>query len=232
MDTSIALRLVLAAALGGGVGIERQIRDKPAGLRTNMLVCVGATLFMLISTRLAAATGGDQTRIAAQIITGIGFLGAGAVLHSRGFVVGLTTAATIWVVAGIGMAVGSGYYGMAALATVLSIVTLTLMGYVEEKLHSHPLHSYSLIVTNLGNALKSINEALKSLSVPPANFSFRKSAGHAQVWFNLTVSLKIHQNIIEKLSEIGDITQVETGSFARDFIQTLSPIASDGEHVD
>src|ERR1051325_7200827 len=107
MDPVIPLKLLLAALLGGIIGLERQIRDKPAGLRTNILICVGSTLFMSISTSF-----GD-TRIGAQIITGIGFLGAGSVLHSHGFVLGLTTAATIWVVAGVGMALGSGMYGVA-----------------------------------------------------------------------------------------------------------------------
>src|SRR5204863_3481185 len=104
MDPSIPIKLLLAAILGGIIGIEREIRDKPAGLRTNILICVGSTLFMSVSIQLAAWTGSDSTRIAAQIITGIGFLGAGAVLHSHGYVIGLTTAATIWVVAGVGMA--------------------------------------------------------------------------------------------------------------------------------
>src|SRR3989454_11074063 len=107
MDPAIPIRLVLAAILGGLIGIEREIRDKPAGLRTNILICVGSTLFMSLSTQVAQLLGGDPTRIAAQIISGIGFLGAGAVLHSHGFVLGLTTAATIWVVAGGGGGVGS-----------------------------------------------------------------------------------------------------------------------------
>src|SRR5207245_10771733 len=104
MDPSIPIKLLLDAILVGIIGIEREIRDKPAGLRTNILICVGSTLFMSISTKVAQLLGGDPTRIAAQIISGIGFLGAGAVLHSHGFVLGLTTAATIWVVAGGGMA--------------------------------------------------------------------------------------------------------------------------------
>src|SRR6266498_5180258 len=119
MDPSIPIKLVLAAILGGIIGVEREIRDKPAGLRTNILICVGSTLFMSISTKVAQMLGGDPTRIAAQIISGIGFLGAGAVLHSHGFVLGLTTAATIWVVAGIGMALGSGFYSIAAVVTVI-----------------------------------------------------------------------------------------------------------------
>src|SRR3954465_2290791 len=134
MDLSVALKLFLAAILGGIIGIEREIRDKPAGLRTNILICVGSTLFMSISTKVAELLGGDPTRIAAQIISGIGFLGAGAVLHSHGFVLGLTTAATIWVVAGIGMALGSGFYGTAVFTTLMTIVTLTLLSFVEHRI--------------------------------------------------------------------------------------------------
>src|SRR5262245_44220284 len=119
MDLSILLKLGLAAVLGGIVGMERQIHHKSAGLRTNMLICLGATQFTTISTQTAALLGGDPTRIAAQIITGIGFLGAGAVLHSQGYVRGLTTAATIWVVAGIGMALGAGMYLTSVVVTIL-----------------------------------------------------------------------------------------------------------------
>src|SRR3989442_1888121 len=104
MDPEIPIRLLLAAVRGGLMGIERQIRDKPAGLRTNILICVGSALFMSLSAQIAQLLGGDPTRIAAQIISGIGFLGAGAVLHSHGFVLGLTTAATVLVVAAVRIA--------------------------------------------------------------------------------------------------------------------------------
>src|SRR5216117_666211 len=134
MDLSVALKLVLAAALGGMIGMERELRDKPAGLRTNILICVGSTLFMSISTTVAQILGGDPTRIAAQIISGIGFLGAGAVLQSHGFVLGLTTAATIWVVAGVGMALGSGMYVVALFTTAMSLVTLYFLSFVEDRI--------------------------------------------------------------------------------------------------
>src|SRR5438094_7748356 len=104
---------------------------------------------MCLSAQIAQVLGGDPTRIAAQIISGIGFLGAGAVLHSHGFVLGLTTAATIWVVAGVGMAVGAGFYGTAAFTTLLSIAILTLMSFVEERIQSHRVYAYALVVTNL-----------------------------------------------------------------------------------
>src|SRR6266446_8025965 len=148
-EPSIALKLLLAAVLGGVIGLERELRDKPAGLRTNILICLGSTLFMSISTRVAEVLGGDPTRIAAQIISGIGFLGAGAVLHSHGFVLGLTTAATIWVVAGVGMALGAGMYGTAAEVTALAIVTLYLLAFLERRLEGRTGQQFRLVVENL-----------------------------------------------------------------------------------
>src|SRR5437899_13089571 len=144
MDPSIPIKLLLAALLGGIIGVEREIRDKPAGLRTNILICVGSTLFMSISTKVAQLLGGDPTRIAAQIISGIGFLGAGAVLHSHGFVLGLTTAATIWVVAGVGMALGPGMYLVAAFATAMRLVTLYFLSFLHDKIKGRKTYSYAL----------------------------------------------------------------------------------------
>src|SRR3990172_2710074 len=104
---TFCLQLLLAAALGGVVGLERELAGKPAGLRTNLLVAVGAALFTHVSLALPAAAGqGDPARIAAQVVAGVGFLGAGTILYARGLVHGLTSAATLWVVAGLGVAVG------------------------------------------------------------------------------------------------------------------------------
>src|SRR5436309_3255759 len=102
LSTTI-LRLTVAAILGGAIGLERQLRHKPAGLRTNMFICFGAAMFTLLSRQLAGSDA-DSSRIASQIIPGIGFIGAGSILHARGSVTGLTTASTLFVVAGIGMA--------------------------------------------------------------------------------------------------------------------------------
>jgi putative Mg2+ transporter-C (MgtC) family protein len=214
MDLSVALKLFLAAILGGMIGLERELRDKPAGLRTNILICVGSTLFMSISTRVAQVLGGDPTRIAAQIISGIGFLGAGAVLHSHGFVLGLTTAATIWVVAGIGMALGSGMYSLAVFVTGMSILTLYFLSLAEDRIQGRKSYTYSLVVTNLNEALASINRVLKESSVSAVSFNFKKGAGHYRVWFNLLVPREKNLKIIQGLSEVPEITQVETGSNA------------------
>jgi putative Mg2+ transporter-C (MgtC) family protein len=128
----ILLRVGLAAALGGAIGFERELREREAGLRTHLLVSVGAALFTLVSAyawtdwRFSTPQGlvFDPTRIAAQVVSGIGFLGAGAIIRQGLSVRGLTTAATLWVVAAIGMAAGAGYYGAAVITTVLVLVSL------------------------------------------------------------------------------------------------------------
>jgi len=221
VNYDVALKLMLAAFLGGCIGIERQMREKPAGLRTNMLICVGSTLFMTISERAGALLNADPSRIAAQIITGIGFLGAGAVLHSHGFVLGLTTAATIWVVAGVGMAVGSGFYGIAVFATLLSIATLTLMSYIEDRIQQRHLHSFTITGTDFSAAAAAIKTALKECSINLSSFNFRREPNRYQIWFNASVSHEINLRIVERLSQFPAITQVETGTSPHDFIQPL-----------
>src|SRR2546427_3165026 len=115
-------KLLLAALLGGLIGLDREARHRPAGLRTNLFICMGAAMFTLLSDQLAGAHTGDHTRIAAQIIPGIGFIGAGSILHSRGdLVTGITSAATLFVVASVGMAVGGGLYPLPCLPTRLRI---------------------------------------------------------------------------------------------------------------
>jgi len=176
--------------------------------------------------------GGDPTRIAAQIISGIGFLGAGAVLHSHGFVLGLTTAATIWVVAGVGMALGSGMYVVAAFTTGMSLITLYFLAFIEDKIQGRKSYSYALIVTDLNQALASINKILQESSVSAASFNFKKKAGHYRVWFNLLIPRDTNLRIIQRLSEIPEITQVETGSSARDFAAVVSgEPGDDGGHI-
>ncbi|MFZ3216819.1 MAG: MgtC/SapB family protein [Candidatus Acidiferrales bacterium] len=134
LNSYILLRLILAAGLGGLVGLERQLRHKPAGIRTNMLICFGAALFTIISYEMAKDVGGDHTRIAAQIIPGIGFIGAGVVIRERGAVLGITSAATIFVMASVGMAVGAGMLATAVFATLLVLVALIALGFLEDRL--------------------------------------------------------------------------------------------------
>jgi putative Mg2+ transporter-C (MgtC) family protein len=129
--TSDISAILLAICCGAAIGFERQLRHKPAGLRTNILICLGAAVFTIISGRMA----GDKdsiTRIAAQIVTGVGFLGAGAVIQDRGGIHGLTTAATIWLVASVGMACGAKLYQLAGVSTLIAIIVLVGLRYLEK----------------------------------------------------------------------------------------------------
>ena len=126
----LMMRLLLAAGLGGAVGIERELHQKPAGLRTNILIAVGSALFTALSIQIAHA-GGSPDRISAQIVTGIGFLGAGAILRSGHHVQGMTTAATIWVNAAVGMAAGAGEFLMATMTTVITLIVLAVLPPIE-----------------------------------------------------------------------------------------------------
>jgi putative Mg2+ transporter-C (MgtC) family protein len=125
------LSLSVALALGAFIGLERELSDKAAGLRTNILICVGSCLFAILSRQLAAVPGTDITRIAAQIVTGIGFLGAGAIMREGEHVTGLTTAATIWVVAAIGVAVGFGLYSIGAVTAVITLVVQAIFPQLD-----------------------------------------------------------------------------------------------------
>ena len=132
----LLLRLLLAAGLGAAIGLEREYRQKPAGLRTNTLIALGSALFTVISLDMASS-GGAADRLAANVVTGIGFLGAGAIMRLERGVHGMTTAATIWVNAAIGMTVGMGHFRMALVATALTLIVLALLppaeGYFERR---------------------------------------------------------------------------------------------------
>jgi len=138
-DTELTIRLLLAALLGAVLGIEREWRHKDAGLRTNILIALGAALFTMMSIELTAGQG-DPSRVAAQIVTGIGFLGGGAIIRTHGNVQGLTTAAAIWVNAAIGVAVGGGQFHLAVIATAVTLGALLLLTPIEKYLQK-PLGS-------------------------------------------------------------------------------------------
>ncbi|MBI4423779.1 MAG: MgtC/SapB family protein [Elusimicrobia bacterium] len=123
-------KLLLSFTLGMVVGLEREISDKPAGLRTNVLICLGSTLFTLVSAKMSGPMT-DPTRIAAQVVSGIGFLGAGAIMREGEHVTGLTTAATIFVVAAIGMAVGFGFSSLAAVCTIATLIVQVVLARMD-----------------------------------------------------------------------------------------------------
>jgi putative Mg2+ transporter-C (MgtC) family protein len=128
----LALRLTVGLVLGAAVGFERELRSQPAGFRTHSVVALGSAIFTVVSAYAFAGPGSDPTRIAAQIVTGIGFIGAGTILQSRGHIRGLTTAASLWAVAGIGMAAGAALYGVALVGTLLILIVLLVLDRVED----------------------------------------------------------------------------------------------------
>ena len=134
LSSAAVRRLLMACAMGGLVGLEREYRHKDSGLRTNLLICMGSALFTLLSPVLAGAMGTNQGQVASNIVQGIGFLGAGLILHTRSRVLGLTSAATVWVVASIGMACGAGEYMVAVFSTVILLIALWAIGRAEDKL--------------------------------------------------------------------------------------------------
>ena len=133
-DVELIKRLCLSALLGSVLGLEREWRRKSAGLRTNILIAMGSTLFTMMSIDVSSGSGGDSTRIASGIVTGIGFLGAGAIMRTGAGIKGLTTAAMIWVNAAIGVAVGGGEQRVAVIATIVALVVLVVLDPVERAL--------------------------------------------------------------------------------------------------
>src|SRR5205823_8936247 len=141
---ALVAQVGLATVLGGAIGLERELGGKPAGLRTNILICIGSVLYTHLSIAMVGG-GADPTRVAGQIVTGVGFIGAGTILHARGAVVGLTSAATIWVVAAIGVALGSAFYWEAAGTTLLVLIVLQGLGRVERLVARHSTQSTLLV---------------------------------------------------------------------------------------
>jgi putative Mg2+ transporter-C (MgtC) family protein len=161
--------LLLATLLGGAIGIERELAGKPAGLRTNILICVGSALFTQLSVDIArigftpsGAPYGDTTRITAQIVSGIGFLGAGAILQSQGSILGLTTAATIWVVAAIGAAIGAGAYVDALGSTAVIMLVLVGLRPVERRLMAKRRRVHATLRVKSGASFASYEEIFKT----------------------------------------------------------------------
>lgn len=136
LQLDLALRLVGAAILGAGIGFERERHDHPAGIRTHLLVSVGAAAFTVLSI-YSFGEGSDPGRVAAQIVTGIGFLGAGSILKGGGAIHGLTTAASLWVVAAVGMAAGAGAWGVAIATTVIVVISLWPLRAIERRYFGH-----------------------------------------------------------------------------------------------
>jgi putative Mg2+ transporter-C (MgtC) family protein len=197
------VRLVLAAVLGGFIGLEREVKHRSAGLRTNMFICFGAAMFTILSDQLATGHTGDHTRIAAQIIPGIGFIGAGSILHAQGrLITGLTTAATLFVVASIGMAVGGGLYLTAVFATGVIVIALFLLGKTEQTLNLKLLlNTYEVTGKNADGITAEVNRILESNHSMMKNVQVAATKEHVRVQFELAGRRKEQQKILRALQQ-------------------------------
>ncbi len=193
-------RLLFACVLGGVVGLEREFKRKSAGVRTNLLICLGSAFFTLLSAVLAGDNNPDKGRVAANIVQGIGFLGAGLILHNRNRISGLTSAASVFVVASIGMACGAGLYGAAALATVIAIFALEVVGFLERRAS---LKGYSLVYEARGRdqtiMLRSILDAMDKCRERLVNVE-RDTIGDLQrLSFTVITTKKEHERLLGQL---------------------------------
>jgi putative Mg2+ transporter-C (MgtC) family protein len=220
VEFALFARLALAALLGGIVGLEREISGKPAGLRTNLLICVGAALLTELSIGVATRANlqnamlgvefrADPARIAAQIVSGIGFLGAGTILQARGHVVGLTTAATIWVVAAIGMAVGAEAYLVATGATalvVLSLVALSRLELLAERRWGS--HRYVIVMEPGIEVVESVEQAFIEGGLRVVTHSVDKADERFEVMYDLRGPVRDHERLIRSLVARPDVHRV------------------------
>ena len=189
-------RLMVACLLGGAVGLEREFNRKDAGVRTNLLICMGAAFFTLLSAVLAGDANPDKGRVASNIVQGIGFLGAGLILHNHSRVSGLTSAASIWVVASIGMACGAGLYAAAVVATIIVIVALEAVGFLERRAN---IKAYPLVYEARGQdqtrMLESILHAMDKAGERLTGVGHDSIGELQRVSFSLSATNKQHERL-------------------------------------
>lgn len=200
--------------LGGAIGMEREIKAKPAGLRTNILICVGAALLTDVSVNIGVMDGvriGDPARLAAQIVSGIGFIGAGTIMQGGGVVTGLTSAATIWVVAALGIAIGAGFYIEAAGAGALVTIVLAWLGRVEHRLRRIRRIVHYTVKTKLGTSLDDVRGTLASQGITIVSFETYDHVDDRTFEVRLVGPAIQFESIADKLLARGDVISVHGG---------------------
>jgi len=209
ITSGVAGRLLLAAALGGVVGIDREYHHKPSGVRTNLLICFGAALFTFLSSIIAGEGSTNKGQIASNIVQGIGFLGAGLILHNRDRVSGLTSAATVWAVASIGMACGAGLYVPAIFSTILVLVVLEVVGVLETRVN---LKLYTVLYEVRGSDAEKMSMAvLHAMDRDKRRLSSldRQSIGQLErLSFSVTAPRSGHKRLRESLEAAPAIDEV------------------------
>jgi putative Mg2+ transporter-C (MgtC) family protein len=210
LNVIIVLKLVLAILCGGAIGFERELSRKAAGLRTNVLICMGSALFMIVSRHIGGgAPYTDPARLVAQVVTGIGFLGAGVILQARGSVTGLTTAATIFVVAAVGIAIGDGMFGVAILSTSLIIIVLVALRRVERfVIRRQRMFHYSLKTREPAQFLENLLDLLERQNLHLEDFDVdTNTQGEHVVRVSVVTSIEGNRRLLAELPQLGsDLT--------------------------
>jgi len=218
-EFDIIVRIIISCVLGGLIGLERESLNKSAGFRTHILVCVGSALIMIVSQDIYRMYEGrttvDPGRIAAQVVSGIGFLGAGTIMREGATVKGLTTAASLWVVAGVGLAVGAGFYFPALVTTGVVFLALIYLGKVE-KLMAGLTNVMALYVTaeNRPGQLGRVGSFLGEHRILILNIQMKQMSDDKKVMFEIDIKIPPGADINEILYELSDIPgvyQVEQG---------------------
>jgi putative Mg2+ transporter-C (MgtC) family protein len=209
--TTYLIRLLIALLVGGVVGLEREFKGKPAGIRTNILMCVGSCLFMIISIEVArtAPSIADPGRIAAQVVTGVGFLCAGTIMRSRFTVSGLTTAATIWVLSALGIAIGAGYILLAVAGAAVITLTLIAVRVFESGIHRfHSNHIVQLVLDNREGIVPTVLREFSKLKISTEVHDVKMAGGVWHVIIEYDTSKKMHLTLLKELSGIDGVTSV------------------------
>lgn len=206
------LKLVLAIALGGLIGLEREASQKPAGLRTHILICVSASMMMVLSRLLLvsqAQSGGDLLRIAAAVMTGMGFIGAGTIIQAQGSVHGLTTAATLWTVAGLGLVIGAGYYFIAVIFAILILATLVLFRRIEEAHLKKSLYHYHLRIKDSPDFLINLRKLIFHLGLKMAELNLKKERNISVISLSFASSEEKEREFHQSLYDMADILEIK-----------------------
>lgn len=206
----VLIRMLFAAAMGALIGVERDLRRRPAGVRTSMFVCLATALFTMMSQQLSHLWGDTSpTRIASNIVQGIGFLGAGAIIKDSAGLVGMTTAATIFVEAAIGMATGGGFFAIAGSATGIVLFALALLGALTEQLNlkRRPMF-FRFTTSHAQNVAGEVQRLLASMKLPMRQFRVSMTGQNSLVEFEADVSHRQEEQIVQQLSREGVVTEV------------------------
>ncbi len=205
------IRALLATLIGGLIGLERELQGKSAGMRTNMLICLGSCLIMIISVEVATTCQGvaDPGRIAAQVVTGIGFLGAGTIIRSRFHVTGLTTAATIWVLSAIGLTIGAGHLLLAVCLAAIITIVLTLVKYLENAIsRSARTHNIEIKMSRKIGVIGLVMESFSRMKVPTERLYADRSGERWYLSLEYTASPEKHRQLINEISSLEEVLEV------------------------